>query len=340
MKLKHFFYKRDKLHHVRKYLGGLIKIKTKKSDEKIKTGFYFLDHKLFSLTKKNKIGIVSKKVDGLSQNGETISQQIGTLSQQIDTIKFENANFFLQTLEQINILKYIHLQAQNTHKKIFEKYKDIYKGKDVVIVASGPSLNEFEFIEDAIYVGVNNTYKNEKTPLDYIFAQDSFPIVEDADSNVVHYRAEKCKKFFGCHYMQLSNFSNLIISEKDVDDANAERYYFLSHSLPSSNYAILSADITTRPLNTWGSVVFPALEFALWTHPRKIYLVGCDCALNGYFKEQHSPINTKQAGYDNMYQGWLEMKKFIRGHYPDVEIISVNPVGLKGMFKDYYQKGE
>jgi len=30
------------------------------------------------------------------------------------------------------------------------------------------------------------------------------------------------------------------------------------------------------------------------------------------------------------------VKKFAALHYPDTEIISVNPVGLKGMFHDMY----
>ena len=31
------------------------------------------------------------------------------------------------------------------------------------------------------------------------------------------------------------------------------------------------------------------------------------------------------------------MKEFIEKFYPDVEIVSVNPVGLKGWFKDISQ---
>ena len=30
------------------------------------------------------------------------------------------------------------------------------------------------------------------------------------------------------------------------------------------------------------------------------------------------------------------MQIYVKNHYPDIEIISINPVGLKGMFKDVY----
>ena len=35
-----------------------------------------------------------------------------------------------------------------------------------------------------------------------------------------------------------------------------------------------------------------------------------------------------------------EIKKFVETYYPETEIISVNPVGLKGIFKDLYQEKE
>ena len=35
-------------------------------------------------------------------------------------------------------------------------------------------------------------------------------------------------------------------------------------------------------------------------------------------------------------EGHRNVKKFSALHYPDMEIISVNPVGLKGMFHDVY----
>ena len=135
--------------------------------------------------------------------------------------------------------------------------------------------------------------------------------------------------------MELSTSSNTMIANIDFEQANAEEYYFISHDI-RTNFLLTSPDITARPLHTWGSVAFPALEFALWTHPKRIYLVGFDCALTGYFVQQNLPTNTTQAGYDYMYQGWLKMKKFIQAHYPDVEIISINPVKLQGLFKDQY----
>ena len=82
---------------------------------------------------------------------------------------------------------------------------------------------------------------------------------------------------------------------------------------------------------------FPALQFALWTRPKRIYLVGCDCSSLGYCSGilDKTAAQTKfPLDVERLLYGWTKMKEFIEKFYPDVEIVSVNPVGLKGMFKD------
>ena len=246
--------------------------------------------------------------------------------------RFEN----LETkLEQF---KYIYLGALKDHPNIFLKYKDIHREKDLVLLATGPSLNMYQPIKDAIHVGVNNAYRNSIIDLDFLFIQDEtvFTSTAETEDNILNYRKGLCKKFFGKHYMDLGDI-NLIISQNQICKASAEHYWFLSHQIPTSNYSIMSPNISQRPLNTWGSVVFPALEFMLWTHPRRIYLVGCDCCDNGYFLSQNSPINTTTQGYKVMRYGWEKLKKFAEIHYPDIEIMSINPVGLKDLFPIYNQ---
>ena len=41
---------------------------------------------------------------------------------------------------------------------------------------------------------------------------------------------------------------------------------------------------------------------------------------------------------ERLFLGWLQVKKFIEKFYPNVEVFSVNPVGLKGIFHDVYTK--
>ena len=93
-------------------------------------------------------------------------------------------------------------------------------------------------------------------------------------------------------------------------------------------------DICRHELTDFYSVVFPAIQFALFTYPKKIYLVGCDTSRAGHFYDK--PQTKSDLHVQNVKIGYALIKMFARLHYPDTEIISVNPVGLKGLFKEMY----
>ncbi|WP_330684444.1 hypothetical protein, partial [Sporofaciens musculi] len=108
-------------------------------------------------------------------------------------------------------------------------------------------------------------------------------------------------------------------------------------------------DITYYPLMGFYSIIFQALQFAFYTRPKKILLIGCDCSLDGHFektqeslvKEMHKntekeKLLTKEILVLLWKEGYKRIKTFTEQFYPDVEIISVNPIGLKGMFHDMY----
>ena len=35
-------------------------------------------------------------------------------------------------------------------------------------------------------------------------------------------------------------------------------------------------------------------------------------------------------------RAWKKLAEFAEANYPDIEIVSINPVGLKGVFQDQY----
>lgn len=228
-------------------------------------------------------------------------------------------------------LQYIFLPTLQSHPKTFEKYRGIHKGRNIVIVGSGPSMEHYIPKHSApphsdIHIGVNHTFLKH-IALDYLFIQDY--LGDEIMPLANKYRGSECKKFYGTHYLVKG------ISVRDFDEANAERYYFIANSdMENYKYNIALADITLRPLNAWDSVIFCALEFALWTYPQKIYLVGCDCAPTGHIF--HSNQNGFCPNSDIKFYGWQIFKEFRDNLYPSVEIVSINPARLKGLFKDIY----
>lgn len=94
---------------------------------------------------------------------------------------------------------------------------------------------------------------------------------------------------------------------------------------------VFAYDLCVEELYCKGSTVFAALQFALWTNPKRIYLVGCDCSNAGHFDNS----NGNDMGV--LLEPYKKFKSFASTYYPETEIISVNPVGLRGLFKDLDQ---
>ncbi len=232
----------------------------------------------------------------------------------------------------INELR-VAISASRIHKETFAQYKNCNAGKDVVLVASGPSLNDYIPIENTVNLAVNRSIFYDKVKFDYLFMQD-YIAVKSYIENSINYKNSNLKRFYGI--LQPELVDGWTIPESLAIRHNASRYYVRSSWDPNSVVIAenFSYDIESLPLICHGSVVFPAMQFLLYTNPRRIYLVGCDCSNNGYF----SGGGTNSALDPTwMKIHWEKLKKFADTYYPETEIISVNPVGLKGLFKDLVQ---
>ena len=230
------------------------------------------------------------------------------------------------TALQIKHMRTSDVYARLHHPEVFEKYRGIHRGRDIVIVGAGPTLDAYTPIPDAIHIGVNRTYQCEKLSLDYLFAQDGGPVTEVPE--LTNYRRGKCRKFFGVHPMM----SIMQISEAYVTANDAEKYYFYN-APPADPAYFVPLDIAHQPFLCSYSVIACAFQFALWCQPRRIYLVGCDCSSAGYFKGD-SGICAQGLPTDELRQEWKCLAEFAKRCYRDIEIISINPVGLRGLFKD------
>lgn len=234
-------------------------------------------------------------------------------------------------LVKLNRLNQVNLSTAFMHMQTFPKFKGIHQGRDIVLVASGVTAEKYLPKQDAIHIGVNRSFQigRGRIPMDYIFIQDFSGKTPEYIDELDEYRKGQCTKFYGLT-TEWHPTVNRVIPESHAIKAGALRYR--TDWAPIDGFEPQFAyDISTQPLGCFGSIVFPALQFALWTYPKRIYLVGCDCTTSGY-------------AYDKNYQNFLiphriveayrKFKVFANKYYPDVEIISINPVGLKGIFKD------
>lgn len=260
---------------------------------------------------------MSNKIEELKKSGRVMDWHLNFFMKKIDEFEYRIA-------EQ-NELCY-------TNTKAFEEYRNAFRGKKVVVVGGGPTIKYYKPMTDAIHIGLNWGWKEDNIPLDYLFTHDgrgrflTNPKMEDG-----FYKIRK-KIFVGKF---LDKYNAIPFPEKfSVMNDKLIRYFASNEGLTQQPYQ----DICHHPLMDFASIAFSAIHFALFTYPKEIYLVGCDTSRtrNVYHK-------TKDDKYDLHAEfikiGYARTKMFAELYYPDVEIISVNPVGLKGLFKDIYTDG-
>lgn len=223
------------------------------------------------------------------------------------------------------------------HQKSFLPFKGCNKGRDAYLVCTGPSLNKFSVpskSDETIFIGVNKAYLKSNIIFDYLFAIDKVSIMEDYRS----FFAYGCTKFVGDQNLGVDyQIPESFLCRKDV-----KRYKTTAAFLPEQ----MPVDLDSYPLVNSNSVAIQAMQFALYTTPKRIYLVGNDCTVsqNSHFyeKRESADILLRKRGEnldlmeENLKNSWGMVKKFRDTYYPDTEIISVNPVNLRGLFQDIF----
>ena len=198
-------------------------------------------------------------------------------------------------------------------------YKDFCKGKNVYIVGGG--LTEAYYNpsdKEGVYIGINRAFKNKKYKFDFLFAQDQFP---EGMKEFFDYSGNNCKKMIG-----ITGYDyDVEINESEIHGDNVLRYV-----LESKHMQRIPQNIIYKPFADLRGTVFSAIQFALYMYPSSIYLIGFDCSAGGDL------FTNKKENYRYQLKGWTMIQRFISDYYKDIGIISINPVGLKGMFSDVY----
>jgi hypothetical protein len=246
----------------------------------------------------------------------------------------------------INNTKEIIMQPSviETNTRAFAKYKNMYEGREIALLATGPTLNRYKPVSDAIHIGVNKAYKFDKIKLDYLFVQDFNQFHDQIFGEgalcrfVSEVRNYGCVKFIGrqgifCDEDSYGQSWDMPVSGDCVFRSSEDVNLFTICTHASTN---VYTDICKNSLFQGGSIVFPALQFALYTHPKRIYLVGNDGAVDNkveYFDGQ-SVGKEVACNLETIFNSWKIMKNYMGHYYPDIEIVSINPIMLKGFFQD------
>lgn len=292
--------------------------------------------KIFNIYEDNEFKVIT--IFGININ---IKKHPGEIEKLINFIPIKRIKklilYFDKKLDNVNkniidFQKYMEALelARKIHKDTFLKYKDIYTNKDIVLIGNGPTAKNYIRINNAIHIGVNRAFYLENINLDYLFIQDAeiYSLLDESlkkkFNNVIKFYGQIDRRFYD---------RQITVPEKYYNNNNVYKYIL---NCQFFQYDHLVYDISSFPLGDFSSVIFPAIQFAFWTNPRRIFLVGCDMTYDGHFYD-----NKKNAlNFNKMMLGWNNVKELNYNYYPDTKIISINPIGLKGMFKDIYTNND
>lgn len=215
-------------------------------------------------------------------------------------------------------IKRLEEKAFIAHQKAFPPLKKALKGKKVALVATGPTLEFFNKIEDITYIGINKALFYQTINFNYIFSIDYIPGLNDY---IDKYNKNTCKKYYGFHIQQPIN-----ISQKQIKSNLSYQFFVDIYSKnPKTGF---TKDISTKIVSYGNTSAIITMVCLLWAEPEKIYLIGTDCS---------GTPSLKRDFYSSLILEWKSLSNFAKKYYPQVEIISINPRGLKGIFIDKYQ---
>ena len=231
----------------------------------------------------------------------------------------------------------------NNHRE-FKKFQYAHEGAVSVLFATGPSLNDFDYSEipdsPSVRAGVNSFIYQDHYDLDYYFC--SHDVSKEGPAHP-HSDIEKSDPIREKIKSRSSDVQVFCRPQRPGDAATfwteEDTRYFNAVSYDITREAGKDAFATYleyQPLYNH-SIIFPALQFLLYTGVGKIYLVGCDCGGAASYLMPDEPRDDGGWGREDLTvlrPHWEDFRSFIAEKYPRVEIISVNPRGLRGMFKD------
>lgn len=238
--------------------------------------------------------------------------------------------------DKLNYAQSYMVTAAIKNHETFADMKDKYLGQDVALCGAGPSLQKYKPL-DAVHFALNRALLNENVKYDYLIADD-WDGIDFIQDKVTAY---PCTKFFG---HQIGDYKREI-PETFVRKNNARRYYTDSFMVRDGYCSKLVCDIDCRAIGNMANIAMSAMQILLFTNPRTLYIVGCDASA-GHFTQEgvskekravHEKDLKMAVSGNRAIETWHEIKQFADAYYPDVRIVSVNPVGLKGIFEDIYQ---
>ena len=201
-----------------------------------------------------------------------------------------------------------------------KKYRNCFSNKDVYIVGGGETVKLFDPKKRSndVYIGINRAFRDERYEFDFLFAQDQF---SEGFEEFIGYRGDKCTKLLAIVPKNTYYKMNTIGLE-----GRFEQYVLASRTMKDIPY-----DISIEPFADLCGTGFSAIQFAIYGNAKSINLIGFDCTVGDIFCSEN-----KLHNFAYQLPSWYLIKNHAKQLGVLERFCTINPVGLKGLFKDIY----
>lgn len=219
------------------------------------------------------------------------------------------------------------------HPATFLPLKNRLQGQHVAVLGCGPSLRVAPGIRQSRTIACNraaNYLLDHGVHTAYLFAQDNHG-TEGYLEELLPRLPQECIVMLGT-YLAPDLGPDIRIAEHVRADPRV-RSYATGYGLGTAPHP----DLDAFPLVDFCTIVHPALHFALYTGAERIYLLGCDTDSSGYFDpERKQDTHMMDHLTPSIKLGYAVLRALQQCNWPRSRIISVNPVGLRGMFDEVW----
>lgn len=230
------------------------------------------------------------------------------------------------------------------NEKFLSSLKNKYAGRTAVICGGGSSLQGFEGISGAVHIALNRTLFYDKIKFDMLFMQD-YPAL-DEQHTMEDYNNYPCDKFYG--YITNPLFKDMGFKEERFSANGIVYRYELAPRVYDASIDNYEFELDKYCMMDAQSVLFSALQFAVFAGFKKIYLVGIDFSDTNYDNSQNASKYARAVSNNlivfkrklRMYNESIDLNviscanKIIRdnlGIYDDLITVS-------GIYTDSYKK--
>lgn len=267
----------------------------------------------------------------LLKTKKSVDEVVGELGVEVKKAVSEMALEISNTLgglQATQILLSRQIEAAFLHPSSIGKYKNTLVGREVVLIATGPTAARYKPIPMAIHMGCNQAFLYKDIKLDFFMSTD-YVGVRNFSKEFEKYAIEddSIKLIGHTHCLNDEQYPEGLTNKMK----NVRRFVT---TYPVLREAAIEPFLDKHPI--WhGTIAHQLIQFILWTNPQRVYLVGCDCTGSKHSIEAHQEYDYVNSSKLQEYC-WHRIKEFADVHYPETEIVSINPVGLKGLFRDVY----